>query len=175
MPIRHVRWFVLAVLLVASTTALCDQVIYKWKDAAGSVHYSDTPPPPGATLIKGPKPARSAAQDDADKPMMQLKCRPDISAADCDAARRSLQHDVDDLERTARQPNSAETAATSKADMDKELADIRAKNCSESRTVLAVLQKRERGEGSDRLTAEDIAAIPGQIKDAEARIAHFCD
>jgi hypothetical protein len=29
--------------------------LYKWQDATGWIHFTQTPPPPGATLLEGPK------------------------------------------------------------------------------------------------------------------------
>ena len=35
--------------------AIAAGAIYKWKDASGSIHFTQTPPPPGARLLEGPK------------------------------------------------------------------------------------------------------------------------
>lgn len=172
----RIRWFVSALLLLAGTSAALGQVVYQWKDATGNVHYTDTPPPTGATLLKGPKPASVAARTGDDKPMLRMKCRPDISAADCAAARRALQADLDDLKRTDAQEQSNAGETDSDAATKQQLTRIRADNCALWRNGLAALQRRQSGvKGGDRLTAEDRAAIPGQIEQAKQRIMHFCD
>ena len=45
------RPLIAATLLLLAPLALAQQV-YKWTDASGSVHYSDTPPPKGSTSKK---------------------------------------------------------------------------------------------------------------------------
>jgi glutaredoxin len=42
----------LALLVVAGAAAAQSGQIYKWKDALGETHYSDTPPPQGAQTLK---------------------------------------------------------------------------------------------------------------------------
>jgi len=75
---------VLLALAGATTTVSAGKAIYKWKDAQGSLHFSDTPPPPGATLISGPKPPpppAQAAEDTAD-PAKADAAAPSVSAED---------------------------------------------------------------------------------------------
>ena len=45
------RPLIAATLLLLAPLAMAQQV-YKWTDASGSVHYSDTPPPKGSTSKK---------------------------------------------------------------------------------------------------------------------------
>jgi len=45
-----VRRLAAAILLAAALPALAQ--VYKWKDAAGKVHYSSTPPPAAATSVQ---------------------------------------------------------------------------------------------------------------------------
>ncbi|MEO7050415.1 MAG: DUF4124 domain-containing protein [Rhodanobacter sp.] len=170
------RWFLLASMLAASLSAALGQVVYQWKDAAGSTHYTDTPPPSGATLLKGPKPVAVRASAANNKPMLQTKCRPDISAADCAAARNALQADLEDLARSAPTAQGSAGGTESDATSKLQLARMRADSCSESRAVLAVLQRRQNNvDVGEQLTVDDRASIPGQIEEAGQRIAHFCD
>jgi len=62
------RPLIAAALLLLAPFAMAQQV-YKWTDASGSVHYSDTPPPKGSSSKKitlsgvtesAPAPAKSA-------------------------------------------------------------------------------------------------------------------
>lgn len=52
-------------LLVAAGAAAAKGQVYKWKDAKGEVHYSDTPPPPGAQALKTPDQAQPDSQPDS--------------------------------------------------------------------------------------------------------------
>lgn len=165
-----------ALLLMASASIALGQVVYPWKDATGTVHYTDTAPPPGATLLKGPKAAAAATPAGGDKPMLRMKCRPDISAADCAAARKALQADLEDLAHTVQQEQGNASTMDCGDASRQHLARIRADNCSQWRTVLALLQRRQSGvDVGERLTAEERAAVPTQVEEADQRIAHFCD
>lgn len=48
---RSTKWFLLVILMTG--VAMAGQV-YKWKDAEGRVHYSDTPPPAGGRITQLP-------------------------------------------------------------------------------------------------------------------------
>ena len=83
--------FVLGLGLVLGLCAapLCAATVYKWKDAKGVTHYSDSPPPTGAYReIAAPadKPSRVATPQAA-----APKGPPPISA-DCAQARLNRQH-----------------------------------------------------------------------------------
>ncbi len=171
-------WFLSTLLLVASASAAFGQVVYQWKDATGNMHYTDTPPPAGATLLKGPKPAAAAGPAGDDKSMLRMKCRPDISAGDCAAARQASQAELDDLASTSQQEQGNASETDSDVASKQQFARIRADECSQSRIVLAALQRRQNDVDVDvgeRLTAEDRVAMPRLIEEADQRIAHFCD
>lgn len=177
MPFARIHWLLSGLLLVASVATAGGQVVYKWKDSGGSVHFTDTAPPPGATLLKGPRPAPVAdpTTEQGDKPMLRMPCRPDISAADCDAARRSLQADLEDLERTSQQVQGNGKGTVSNDEAKRQVSSIRANECSMWRDVLASLEDRLSDTNTGRLTASARAAMPAQIADAKQRIASSCD
>ena len=120
-PVSH-RWLWTAALLIA-TLLLQSPVsggIYKWTDASGEVHYSQTPPPNGIATQKiqdAPPPAES--QQNIHEEQQQLQER--IDAMD---------------ERQARQD---EEAAINK--QHKENREIDEKNCITAQNNLAKLQQ----------------------------------
>ena len=177
MHVAHTRWLLSGLLLVASVATASGQVVYKWKDSGGNVHFTDTPPPPGVTLLKGPKPASVAEPTSArdDKPMLRQPCRPDNSAAECDSARRSLQADLEDLERTYPQVQRNLKGTVSGDESKRQLTANRASECSMSRNVIAKLHDRQTGRSTKILTVEDRAEIPAQIAEAERWKARSCN
>ena len=46
---RPISCSVLAICLACAVAPLAAQTVYQWKDAKGVTHYSDSPPPKGAT------------------------------------------------------------------------------------------------------------------------------
>ncbi len=175
MPNRHVAAIMLTLLFAAVSSATFGSTLYKWRDAAGAVHYTDTPPPAGARLLPAPKSATLEAQAVRDKPMLRVKCRPDISATDCAAARKALQADLEDLARTSDQVER-ETPSISRAEIDQRRAVMELDDCKLQRRVLVLLERRQSGDdkGGDRLTAAERAAVPAQIAEAKAAISRVC-
>ena len=80
MMVRRIPALLALVTVVGSAAA--SSTVYKWKDANGGLHLTDTPPPAGATLISGPKVTRPTSGATP-----QPDCRTDISAEDCAQAR----------------------------------------------------------------------------------------
>lgn len=176
-----VTFFILSgFLLISTATSAAGQVVYKWKDAGGAVHYTDTPPPAGAILLNGPKlatgpGARTAATPARkDKPMLSAPCRSDITAAECGAARRALQADLEDLERTAQAARKGDKGDVSRDQGERRVATLRAKDCSETRNVLMHLKDRQSGKSTEILTTEERASVPAQIAEAEGSMARYC-
>lgn len=90
----------LAALCAATLPAHAD--VYRWVDANGKVHYSDTPPPEGAqkTQIKSgrdsqPSPAQQAKSanpaDTAQKPADAGAAQAQLQQKQCELARATLQ------------------------------------------------------------------------------------
>lgn len=61
---RRLSMPLLLILLLSVPLAVCAQV-YKWKDAHGTVHYSDTPPPHGVNYNSVKIPSRMIATANA--------------------------------------------------------------------------------------------------------------
>lgn len=177
MPFIRLHWLLAGFLLVLGAATAYGQQIYKWQDAGGAVHFTDTPPPPDATLLKGPKLPPGSAPNAAviDKPMLPTPCRPDTSPADCDAARRFLQAYLDDLERSSQQMQKDSRKEASEEEMRRRMAVSREKECSRWRYTLGILQDRNNGKFTETLTEEELADIPAQIAEAERQLANHCD
>ena len=123
--------------------------VYKWKDAQGGLHFSDTPSPAGTTLISGPKPP--------------------ASQADLNEVHQALQRDAAEL---ARETPAADPAAHAQA--ERKVAGLRAQECEELRLARAVLEKRRNGESTEILTNDERAALPASIAEVDSRIASLC-
>lgn len=181
MPANLNHFLLSGLLLVATTATAAGQVIYKWKDSGGIVHYTDTPPPAGATLLNEPRSvpvferATGSTPERDDKPMLREPCRPDISAAECDAVRRSLQADLDDLARNYGEVGDDKKDAVSDDEANRRDAALRERECSESRNALGHLRDRQTGKSTEVLTAEERASVPAQIADVERAIASSCN
>jgi hypothetical protein len=89
----------LAALLCAGTAALAAGEIYKWTDAKGQVHYSDTPPPGqehSRVAVRGVRQSiASAAADEAAAEAAAAAASPAKPVAptqqsNCDIAKRNL-------------------------------------------------------------------------------------
>ena len=124
---------------------------YKWKDAAGHVHYSDQPPSDQAKVIKGAP----------------------VPAQDPNAAQQALaEKDRDFKKRMA-------DAAKAKEKADKDAAAARAKqeNCERAHSILATLAQNTRTYTGDAygqrnyMTEEQRAASRA---DAERYLAENC-
>jgi hypothetical protein len=120
-PVSH-RWRWTATLLI-STLLLQSPVsggIYKWTDASGEVHYTQTPPPKGIATQKiqdTPPPAESQQSIHEDQQELQKR----IDAMD---------------ERRARQDEEADIKK-----QQKENREIGEKNCITAKNNLAKLQQ----------------------------------
>lgn len=120
-PVSH-RWRWTATLLI-STLLLQSPVsggIYKWTDASGEVHYTQTPPPKGIATQKiqdTPPPAESQQSIHEDQQELQER----IDAMD---------------ERRARQDEEADIKK-----QQKENREIGEKNCITAKNNLAKLQQ----------------------------------
>lgn len=87
----------LAVLCAAAAPAHAD--VYRWVDANGKVHYSDTPPPEGAQKMgiqsgRADKPATTAQANSGaaeSKPRDAAEAQAELQQKQCELARATLQ------------------------------------------------------------------------------------
>lgn len=120
--------------------------VYKWKDASGQVHYTQTPPPEGAVR----EPVQRSAQADV-QPGVTLNA-PNPPAA----------------------PAKAATAPGEKAAAPIETAEAKATRCAQARERLSFLEERtayrlmvEQPDGSSaRMTEEEFQQRLGKAREA---------
>lgn len=130
-----------AALMVTGGAA---QAQWKWRDASGSVQFSDRPPPadvPERNILQrppapSPRPAGTAA---APAPSEAAKAAPAAATAAAKAASSPLDRQV----AARRKAEEQERAAKAKAEEERQAA-LRAENCSSARSALAMLDSGQR-------------------------------
>lgn len=80
------RCWILGLGFVLASTPLLAQTVYQWKDARGVTHYSDSPPPKGATKreLRGDSPASAGVS------ATTVANAPEGDSAQCAQARLNL-------------------------------------------------------------------------------------
>jgi hypothetical protein len=125
-----------ACLLAFAVAGAHAQPLWKWRDASGQVHISDTAPPPGTpakNIISGP-PGGVAP------PPSSLSAAPAASApASAPAAASAL-----DKKKAAADQAKADKEKADHAAADAQNAAIRKDNCARAQTSLAGLQSGQR-------------------------------
>lgn len=137
------RALTLVLLSLAAWPVLASPV-YKWADAQGQVHYSQTPPPNGATAMQGPASLRPGVS-------VQAPASPSPKAAAPVAA-----------------ANPAETAPAVESKADQ------AKRCTEARQRVAYLEEKTarrlmvtQADGSEaRMTEEEFEKRMAKAREA---------
>jgi hypothetical protein len=118
------------VLCAASTLPAMAQ--WKWKDAKGSVQYSDSPPPSNvrdADILQRPSAARRASL-----PATAAAPTPAASAAPATAAPKV------DKELEERKKKQEELEAAKKKEIEQKNAAARKENCSQARNYMKSLE-----------------------------------
>ena len=157
-PVSHgwLRITALLVTLLFLQSPALGGAIYKWKDASGEIHYTQTPPPGGisAEIIQGTAaPAGSQKAIHADQKKLQQ------------------QLDAFDERRTGQQQDQAREKER------KEISEINEKNCIASKNNLARLQQG----GNRRFLTPDGEVVryteeerQQRITDTRAQIEEYC-
>jgi len=109
-------------LLLASFAVTGIAQTYKWRDASGSIQYSDTPPPPGAKDVQQLRRAGAAA-----------------SPAASGGSRSSADQDAEFRKRLVEKQEAE--AKQAKAGEDEQ---VRARNCTQARGQLAAINSGAR-------------------------------
>ena len=112
----------LGVLLLAASATTTAQTTYRWDDADGQTHYSDTPPPSGALNVKV---IRNSGFDSGDQ------YEPEDGAADNTASGGESSYAEQEAKFQERQAKRAEEQA--EAEKEKLAAAERKKNCDLAR------------------------------------------
>ncbi|MBR0565197.1 DUF4124 domain-containing protein [Azoarcus sp. L1K30] len=152
-----------ALLMLALLAALpASAEIYKWKDADGKVHFSDTPPPSGAV-----KTIREAAPASA---------RP-AGTQDGKSADASKPKTLAEKELEFRQRRAAEAEAQAKAEKESADAAQRKRACEDARSNLAALNSGQRigryGSDGQRVILDDAARAEEETR-VRKQVDDFC-
>jgi hypothetical protein len=127
--------FVACLLAIAATGASA-QSVWKWRDAAGQLHISDTAPPAGTpdkNILSRPSagvvlPASTSTTTTA------------TTAGATPASGASAPDGDLDKKKKAAEREKADKAAADKAEIDRKNAAIRADNCQRAKTAVSGIQ-----------------------------------
>ncbi|MDQ3581659.1 MAG: DUF4124 domain-containing protein [Pseudomonadota bacterium] len=94
--IERLPWPLLCAALCAAASPVLAEM-YKWRDAAGQVHYSESPPPgrPVETIKPPPKVDSAKARDALDKEIEKFDIRADERRDQEEEARKEAAEDKD--------------------------------------------------------------------------------
>ena len=164
-----------ACLLALATTGASAQAIYKWRDASGQMHISDTPPPsdvPAKNVLSRPTPAPVAhpgadAASDAGAAGGAATPAAAANPGDSDLMKKKAKLDQD----------KAQAAAVEKAKADQKQADARAASCTsaqqQARNMSAGGRIARVNANGEREYLDD-AAIASELKRAQDIVAQTC-
>lgn len=135
----------LAAGLLAFAAAGADaQTLWKWRDASGQMHISDTPPPAGTpvkNIVSGP-PAGTPPSPVVTTPSSSSTTT--TTTADPAAAAASAGETVLDKKKKAADKERADKEKADRAAVDAKNATIRKDNCTRAQASLAGLQSGQR-------------------------------
>lgn len=159
-------------LLAASMQAAAGSDIYQWKDADGKVHFTDTPPPPGATALQtvrdpssntGTMPGNRPPTREAFAKELSKDCSPKLDAKTCAEWSDAIARDFLELGEELSSPEAKQ----------ERLRDRRAV-CTTVRPMLERAQRRQRGEEPVG-TPADRDELAATIAFLERDVAEYCD
>jgi hypothetical protein len=123
---------IVACLLVMAAAGASAQTIWKWRDANGQMHVSDTPPPsdvPDKNIIQRGRGATAAPFGEAPAAASSAPAAP-ASGVDSELQKKKAKADKE----------KADKEAAEKAETDKKNAAIRAENCKRAQAQAGALQ-----------------------------------
>jgi hypothetical protein len=154
-------------LLLAALSGLpaaAQAELYRWVDAEGRVHYTDTPPPPNARKSEELQRPRRAAPDAQPAPAADGDAQQPRTPAEQEAAFRKRQ--LERAEKQAEQERAQKEAETKK------------RNCESARARLAGLQaggRITRYNAQGELEYLSDQEIQGSIGGAEQSVREWCN
>ena len=158
-----------ACLLALAVAGAHAQSLWKWRDASGQLHISDTAPPPGTpakNIISSPAGGVVAP------PSSLSPATAPASTATGDPAAAAL-----DKKKKATEQAKADQAKADKAELDAKNAAIRKDNCTRAQSALTALQS---GQRIARVNAQgereflDDAALAQETKHAQDVVTSNC-
>ncbi len=150
---RHLPIVPLLMTLALAVPCAQASTVYQWKDAQGGMHFTDTPPPAGAVLIKGPKPKPGSTP--APPPAAAAVASPQPASAPASTL-------------------SPEEAAYL-AELEARVAKAKAKDCEELALAAEAGRRVLDGRSTEIISADERARLPAQIADMEARRLRDCN
>jgi uncharacterized Zn-binding protein involved in type VI secretion len=164
----------LAAGLLALAAAGADaQTLWKWRDASGQMHVSDTPPPPGTparNIVSGPPigtPLSPGVTTTSSSTTTTTSTAPAASAGDSAL----------DKKKKAADKEKADKDAADRAAVDAKNAAIRKDNCTRAQSTLAGLQSGQRmariNPNGEREVLDD-AARAEEIKRTQDVVSNSC-
>jgi hypothetical protein len=161
---KTVMPFVAALLVLAAAGASA-QNVYKWRDASGVMHISDTPPPAGAAQVT------QSAVAGAGK-VVEPVPKPASAASGAQGGDGELQK-----KKAAADAAKASAVAAEKARIDQQNAAAHASNCAAAQEQARVLGSGQRmvtvNANGEREVLDD-AAIAARQKQNQQVIAENC-
>jgi hypothetical protein len=154
-----------ACLLALAAAGASAQAIWKWRDASGQMHITDTPPPssvPDKDILKRPGNAPAPAAEAAPAPAAAA-----ASGVDSDLQKKKAKADKE----------KADTEAAAKAEADKKNAAVKAENCKRAQAQAGALQSGVRVaklDANGERTFLDDDQRAAELKRAQDIIAQNC-
>ncbi|MFC5742980.1 DUF4124 domain-containing protein [Dyella tabacisoli] len=169
---RAIAFVALTMLLALSCTSEAGQTFYRWKDASGATHYTDTPPPPGAKQLPIGLPTRED---------IASNCSPKLTAEQCARYSASLKRDIDNMQRENATPEMQKLLREQReaaAGDAKRLQALKAQECDQKRVLLTRLQQRKENLPNQMRTDPSIsgmsqAELEAQIDEGSAEVRQY--
>ncbi|MDP9125177.1 MAG: DUF4124 domain-containing protein [Pseudomonadota bacterium] len=165
--------FVACLLALAAVGAQA-QTLWKWRDAAGQLHISDTAPPagtPARNIISGPPGGVPVA------PVLKTTTQSTTSTTTAADSAASGAETALDKKKRAADKERADKAKADRAAVDAKNLAIRQDNCSRARAGLAGIQSGQRmarfNDKGEREVLDD-AGRAEELKRAQELIASNC-
>ena len=152
------------------------QTLWKWRDASGQMHISDTPPPPGTparNIISGPPPGTPAAP----VPITTGTSSSTTTTTTAAAPAASAGETALDKKKKAADKEKSDKDKADRAVVDAKNAAIRKDNCGRAQASLAGLQSGQRiariNDKGEREVLDD-AGRADEIKRTQDVVANSC-
>jgi hypothetical protein len=172
-PMQKIALSFAACLMAFATVGAQAQNVWKWRDASGQLHISDTPPPPGTPAKNIISAGTGGAPALTPSGPASAPAGLSTAAADPSAAAASAL----DRKKKAADKERADKEKADHAALDAKNAAIRKDNCARAQAVLPGLQDGVRisrvNDKGEREVLDD-AARAGEIKHTQDAIASSC-
>ena len=159
-----------ACLLALAAAGASAQTLWKWRDASGQLHISDTAPPPGT-------PAKNIISSPGGGTAPPLVTSPSPAASDAHPAAAPAVDTALEKKKKAAEQEKADKEKADKDALEAKNAAIRKDNCARAQTNLQTLQSGQRmARMNDKGEREylDDAARAAETRHAQETISANC-